>query len=61
MIYGDSNGDGRITSGDLLKIQRHILSIQLLNAGYLEASDMNGDGRITSGDLLLCQRRILGL
>ena len=61
VIYGDSNGDGRITSGDLLKIQRHILSIQLLNAGYLEASDMNGDGRITSGDLLLCQRRILGL
>lgn len=61
VILGDSNGDGRVTSSDLLKTQKHILSISSISGAYLEAADFNRDGTVNSRDLLTCQKRILGL
>ena len=61
IIYGDSNGDGRINSVDLLKIQRHILELEKLEGIYLKASNVRKTGtKPTSVDLLLIQRHILG-
>lgn len=61
VIYGDINGDGRITSVDLLVGQRHILHYSTLDGAFLEAADINHDYRITSVDLLVGQRHILNI
>lgn len=62
IIYGDVNGDGKINSVDLLKLQRHILEIESLDKYSQIAGNISKDGRRpTSRDLLLIQRDILGL
>ena len=62
ILYGDSNGDGKINSIDLLVIQRHILEIERLKGVYRKASNINRNGKDpTSIDLLLIQRHILEL
>lgn len=61
LIYGDSNGDGKINSIDLLKIQRHILELEKLEGIYIKASNVRKTGtKPTSVDLLLIQKHILG-
>ncbi len=61
VIYGDSNGDGKLSSADLLITQKHILALSQIHAARLEAADINNDGTVNSRDLLVCQRKILGL
>ena len=62
ILYGDADGDGRITSVDLLVLQRHILGIEPMGAIFRKATNINKNGKKpTSVDLLLIQRHILGL
>lgn len=62
IVYGDTNGDGKINSVDLLVIQRHILEIEPLEDIFRKASNINKNGKKpTSIDLLLIQRHILNL
>ena len=62
ILYGDSNGDGKINSADLLVLQRHILEIEQINDIYKKATNIRKNGKKpTSVDLLLIQRHILGL
>lgn len=59
VILGDSNGDGKISSIDLLVGQRHILQITALNDVNFLAMDIDKDGKVKSKDLLMGQRHIL--
>lgn len=59
VIYGDANGDGKISSVDLLVCQLHILKKSSLSGAYLKAADVNKDSSVSSVDLLVCQRHIL--
>lgn len=61
VIYGDTNGDGAVTSVDLLIAQKHILGISKLKGAYLTAADSGKDGSVTSIDLLRTQKQILGI
>ena len=62
LIYGDVDGNGKINSVDLLKLQRHILEIEELDFLSQKAGNINKNGKKpTSVDLLLIQRHILGL
>ena len=62
IIYGDINGDGKINSTDLLKLQRHILEIEQLDIYSQKAGNIAKNGKKpTSLDLLLIQRDVLGL
>ena len=62
ILYGDSNGDGKINSADLLVLQRHILEIEQIDDIYKKATNIRKNGKKpTSVDLLLIQRHILGL
>ena len=62
VIYGDVNGDGAVTSMDLLYVKRHILGTKLLEEPYLTAADANrGNDGITSIDLLYIKRHILDI
>lgn len=61
LIYGEVNGDGRVTSLDLRIIQKHILGIAPLNGYALSAADTSRDGKVTSLDLRVAQKFILGI
>ena len=59
VIYGDNNGDGEITTLDLLLVQKHLLKKSTLTNAFLKASDVNKDGNVTTLDLLLVQKHLL--
>ena len=62
IIYGDIDGNGKINSVDLLKLQRNILEIEELDFIAQKAGNINKNGKKpTSLDLLLIQRHILGI
>lgn len=50
IIYGDTNGDGRISTIDYSKVKAHIQNSQQLTGDYLIAADTSKDGRISTID-----------
>lgn len=60
VIYGDNNGDGKVSILDLLRIQKYILGNNNLSNTDFTASDTNRDGRVDIIDLLRVQKQILG-
>ena len=61
VIYGDANGDGKITSIDMLYIKRHVLDIRILTSAYYKAADANHDGTVSSIDMLYVKRHVLDI
>ena len=62
ILYGDVNGDGKISSIDLLVLQRHILELEKLSGVFIKAGNIRKDGKNPSSlDCLLIQRHILEL
>lgn len=60
VIYGDNNGDGKVSVVDLLRVQKDILGSGNLSTYDLKASDTNKDGKVDIVDLLRVQKHILG-
>ena len=58
---GDVNGDGKISSSDLLKLEKYIINSTKNNLTSLqkEAADINNDGKITTSDLLKLEKYIV--
>jgi len=53
VVFGEVTGDGKINSGDLLRIVKHLNSTSIINNKYVyEAADVTNDEKINSGDLL---------
>lgn len=61
VIYGDINGDGKVSNVDLVLMQKHILGISTLEGSYLEAADASKGGGVSNKDLVLLQKHILGI
>jgi beta-N-acetylglucosaminidase len=59
-VRGDANGDGQITSVDMLRIQKHINGYLTLKNEQYYAADANEDAGITSVDMLKVQKHING-
>lgn len=60
IIYGDVNGDGKITPDDYLKIKNHIMSDNgTLNSLELIASDIDKNTLITPDDYLMIKTHIM--
>lgn len=47
---GDSNGDGKVTSADYVRIKNKLRNVEKLKEIELVAADANGDGDVTSAD-----------
>ena len=60
VIYGDNNGDGKVSVVDLLRVQKDILGSSNLSTYDRKASDTNKDGSVDVVDLLRVQKQILG-
>jgi hypothetical protein len=51
-----------VSTLDLVKIQRHILGLELLDSPYkVIAADINGDEKLKASDLLVLRKLILGI
>lgn len=58
---GDANGDGILSAGDLLAIDRHLLGLTCMTADEQCQSDVDGDGVVTANDLNLIREYQLGI
>ena len=69
VIIGDTSGDGKINSLDLIQLRKHIVEYKNPNTGvievqtgiYKDALDISGDGNVNSLDLVRMRKRIVGL
>ncbi|MBK9721361.1 MAG: T9SS type A sorting domain-containing protein [Saprospiraceae bacterium] len=57
----DNHSNG-VSTADIVKIQRHILGIEILNSPYkLIAADVNANSTITAADITEIRRLVLGI
>ena len=56
---GDTNGDGKINSGDLFYTQKYLLKQIEFDDILIKACDVNKDNKINSGDLFYIQKYLL--
>ena len=60
-VYGDIDGDGKISAKDSLNIQRYVINLKTFDEDQLIAADVNGDGKVTAKDALEILRYTLNL
>ena len=61
VVYGDINGDGKVSNLDLVLMQKQILGIESQSGSRLEAANVSKDGGISNKDLVILQKHILGI
>lgn len=52
VVTGDTNGDGKLTITDVVKLQAHVVGRTSLSGAYAAAGDLNGDGKISITDVV---------
>lgn len=59
-LLGDVNGDGKINSGDYVKIRKHIMQTEnISDKVYYYAADVNTDDKINSADYVKIRKYIM--
>ena len=58
-IPGDADGDGELTSDDVLLLMRAVMELEELTDEMLANCDMNGDGVVNFTDALIMLRMVL--
>lgn len=60
VVLGDTNGDGKASSGDYVLIKNYIMKSKGLETSEKQsAADINGDGKISAGDYVLIKNYIM--
>ena len=52
VVTGDTNGDGKVTITDVVRLQKYITGSNNLTAAQTKAGDINGDGKVTITDVV---------
>lgn len=60
VIYGDVNGDGKISSLDYVKVKNMIMGTTSLSGAYKLAADVNKDGSVKATDYVKIKNHIMG-
>lgn len=60
-IFGDVNGDGKVSILDATEIQKHLAELSSLNTNQLSVADVNGDGKISILDATQIQKYLAEL
>lgn len=60
-LLGDANGDGSVTTMDVLRIARYVVGLAEIDESKKYLADVNRDGSITIADAILLARNIVGL
>ena len=61
VVYGDTNGDGKVSAIDYSKVKSHILNISKLSDSYSLAGDTSKDGKISAIDYSKIKSHILNI
>ena len=61
LIYGDTNGDGKISAVDYVNIKNHIMGSGSLVDVYNKVADVNSDGKISAVDYVNIKNYIMGV
>ena len=61
VLFGDTNGDGKVSIVDLARVQKHLLQVSTLSGNQNTAADVNHDGKISILDLARVQKHLLEL
>ena len=59
VIYGDVNGDGKITSADYIAIKNHIMDVKKLSKDEQKYADPSKDNKVTSADYIAIKNHIM--
>lgn len=59
VIYGDVNGDGKISAVDYMKVKNYIMNVNSLSGEYLTAADVNKDGKVSAVDYMKIKNNIM--
>lgn len=60
VIYGDANGDGKISAVDYVNVKNHIMKVSVLTDEFLVAADVNRDGSVNAVDYVQIKNNIMG-
>ena len=60
IIYGDIDGDGKISAVDYVNVKNYIMKASNLFGAYLSAADVNRDGKISAVDYVQIKNNIMG-
>ena len=61
VIYGDVNGDGKISAVDYVRIKNNIMGKASLYDVYREAADVDKNGKISAVDYVRIKNNIMGI
>lgn len=61
VVTADLNGDGKITSTDIVILARYLAGTTELGGAYLMAADINGSGGVSSTDIVILARHLAGI
>ena len=60
VVYGDTNGDGKVSAQDFAKVKSHLLGATQLSGNSIYAADTNKDGKISAQDFAKIKSHLLG-
>ena len=61
VVYGDINGDGKITMSDLVKSANYLIDETIINEDcYKEAIDVTKDGNVRMSDIIKLSNILIG-
>ena len=56
---GDTNGDGRISASDYVKVENHIMGVATLKDSFLKSADTNQNDSVTAADYVKIENHIM--